>query len=334
VRRITNQTDMDLKVYEDEIARLRRLLANASLEHEKRDVMTKKMNDMKSNLVVPKFVRNAASKWKNKTFGLEAKNALRAEVAGQAHQLETSGQEVFHLRKVVRALEDANRHLQAENEDLRAKASQVRDVKEERMTAASPRARDSMAGKEHRQLKAAEARAEALQAKLDALEHVRATETKEHRQRIEALEARVTEADLTNHIQAEDNLELTKELDRDLMISHDPLGQAHRDSTIRSMVKDEMAGVFSRFDQQIRNSEEHLAREHVGKPLATWQYSSPHTKRLHRTPALEASTASQEFSSYMSPRRYRHRDPPENMEASLVLSPASKLGVFHLPSRS
>ena len=80
------------------------------------------------------------------------------------------------------------------------------------------------------------------------------------------------------------------ELEESTLANSDPLAEAERANEIKDMVKSEMAGVWERFDANLRQAEESLARDQpTYKPTSTWQAMPPdppgshlHAVYLHR----------------------------------------------------
>lgn len=128
-----------------------------------------------------------------------------------------------------------------------------------------------------------------------------------------------------------------------------PLEQDARDSFVRENVKHAIAQVWSSFDEHIQHVEETMAREEPARPKTTWQYSSPHQRRLVRVPSKIPSSPSLHEIAVKSGKERANAffdaiSPQKSPVASVggpsrfadryqaVGSPCSKLGCLSLPN--
>jgi hypothetical protein len=299
------------------------------------------MQELMSYLVIPQSARTAAAKWKSKTIGIGAVKKMKNNLAEANTNTEEQNMQIAHLKSIVAHLEQAHQCLSSENETLKKDKEQIlASGGHNTLNANSVGARGIYGGKNMpdgtaaKQVKAAEARAKTLEMKMDAMEHQHAKEKDEYERRIARIEAKLLDAARTEEQLKEDTFMLSMKVEDAEMDSAE--ASSRRSTQIKAMVKDEMANVFSRFDAQLRNTEEKLAREHepTYKPASTWQYSSPHESRLHRVSGYEAKTKPQNLSDYYVPKHTTTRSPRQLREVPGYASPTTKLGVLHLPSRS
>lgn len=305
--------------------------------------LSDKMKEMEAAIMVPKAARFALKRSKSLNHAGWHGSDLDSQRDDSSQAIGASQEAYNAAMKQISALLETVDHLESENIALRQDNSVLKD-REVRSPSQAATASPSSRGLAHlpdtgdsaNALKASNARCQALQSKLDGLEHVRSRERESYELRIRDLEKKLGTAEQNKELLVEDNYLLTLEVEDLETQGYDPIAQGNRDNNIKAMVKDEMAQVWNRFDAQLRQAEEQLARDAPNeKPSSTWQYSSPHDKRLHRMPALKSRTESQSFDSHLS--RSSHspiRSPPPTSPTKSRLSPASRLGVLNLPSRS
>eukprot|EP00658_Telonema_sp_P-2_P043940 TRINITY_DN3180_c0_g1_i5.p1 TRINITY_DN3180_c0_g1~~TRINITY_DN3180_c0_g1_i5.p1 ORF type:complete len:670 (-),score=167.01 TRINITY_DN3180_c0_g1_i5:279-2288(-) len=341
VKRNDNVKDTQIAAYVNEISRLRALLAAAHVNDDAQITESAKrqrrVEEIAGFLLVPQSARKAARKWKSSSVGFAAKKKAVANLERVRLDIATKDRMIDDLQSVVKKLSAANSSL---TDKVGRLEQQLRGPTNAPSTVVSPLSPSGL----RISSRGAEQKITELQDRLDKSETARKEMAEAQQKELEVM-AEFLEA-------TEEEREQATEESHNLRVAIDsfisgptPLEEAERRTAVQGVVKSAFAQVWEKCDLQIQNVQENLARgEPWNKPAATWQYSSPHQKRLIRQPhpvrsstsvlALEPPERASPYGDLTSSPTGCHDRSPARFKDRYrsVGSPVSCLGAMRLPT--